>query len=103
MSKNCPVAGECIRASICEGFDDTERIVDLIGRSPEVQIMKDELTEEELVGLMTPVLQAWNSNKCYRARIQALQELQFEEGISHVSMTMRFGVVEELEKTQLEL
>ncbi|MBW3569392.1 hypothetical protein KY385_04645 [Candidatus Parcubacteria bacterium] len=103
MSKNCPFSGECIRASICEGYDDKERIIDLISRSPEIQIMKDALSEDDLLGLMRPVLNAWNSESCYKARMQALKGLQFEDDISHVSMTMGFGVVEKLEETQLEI
>jgi hypothetical protein len=103
MSESCPFSGECIRASICEGYDASERIVDLISRSAEVQVMKDVLSDHELMGLMRPVLSAWNSARCYKARVQALQGVQFQDGISHLSMTMGLGVVAELEKAQLEL
>ena len=104
MSEFCPVSGKkCIRASICEGYDDSERIIDLIISSPETQIMKEVLSKDELAELMTPVLQAWGSEGCYRDRVQALRDLQSQDGISHVSMSMGIGAVAQIEKTQLEL
>jgi hypothetical protein len=102
MSKNCPLSGECIRASICEGFDDESRIIQLLSEAPETQEMKDVLSEEELLGLMRPVLSTWGSANCFKERVRALKELQFTDDISHVSITLGLGVVEKLEESQFQ-
>lgn len=103
MSTECSTfSGECIRASICEGYDDEDRIVQLIGESPTLKTSKEILTQEDLVELIAPVLQAWCSEGCFKAKIEALRNMQENDDISDASKTMSLGIVDSLQKSQLE-
>lgn len=96
MPSQCVMSGECIGPAICEG-QDTDLISDMIATSPDVQILIDVLPDEEIMGLALPVIQAWNSNTCFKERVRALRGMQFADDISHVSVCLGLSIAAKLE------
>jgi hypothetical protein len=90
------MSGECIGPAICAG-QDPELISDLIATSPDMQILKDVMPDEEMAGLVLPVVQAWGSSPCFKEKIRALKGMQFEDDVSHVSICLGLGIAAKLE------
>lgn len=97
QESQCPISGECAFAGICEQ-GDTSLVYDAVAASPEMQILAPELSKDELCLLVGPVLKAWDAEPCLREKVRSLKELQFQQGISHVSMTMGTSVLEKIDQ-----
>jgi len=95
MRVSCPLTGECRFAGICEA-NDTSLIFDAVLTSPEMQIMVPVLDQEQINALARPVIEAWNADPCLKEKVRSLKELQFQDGISHVSMTMGTSVLDKV-------
>lgn len=60
------------------------------------------MTQEDLAELIVPVLQVWCSEDCFKAKIEALRNMQEDDDISDTSKTMGLEIVDSLQKSQLE-
>lgn len=95
--ENCTLSGTCEFADICND-NDSDFLHEAIMSSPEVQILAPDLEVEEITALARPAVEAWHSDRCLKEKVRALKGLQFEDDISHVSITMGHSVLARIDE-----
>lgn len=97
MRSACPMSGSCEFAGICE-TGDTSLMRDAIINSPEMQILGADLSEEEIIFLTAPLVEAWNAEPCLKEKVRSIKELQFRHDLSHVSLTLGYSVLNKIDE-----
>ncbi|MGZ6004548.1 MAG: hypothetical protein ACXWLH_00160 [Candidatus Saccharimonadales bacterium] len=93
----CMMSGRCDFSDICEE-GNSDLVYEAILTSPEIEYLVPEIGEDQIKGLIMPVIVAWNSEPCLKEKVRSLKGLQFDRDISHLSITMGSSVLAKIDE-----